>query len=202
MQPCLCEAWKYAEILFIAILVILAEGALFVISGSIAVGGDVMHTIVDSLGYLLPIGIAVAIYASKVIDENLFRLRGGIAQTALLFLVGVLIMVGGVYRLYVPSVINPLAMVLGGLVGVSGNLVMERMAHRFHDHATGRILYLHVLADLIISGAVVTAGVAVYVTKIAAIEAFAAIAIGAYITFWLAREAVQVTLEKHEHLRP
>ena len=137
-----------------------------------------------------------------MVDEDRLRLRGGIAQTILLFLVGMLIMMGGVYRLYVPSVINPLAMIFGGLVGVSGNLVMERMAHRFHDHATGRILYLHVLADLIISGAVIVAGAVVYITKITAIEALAAIAIGAYITFWLAREAVQVTLEKHEHLRP
>lgn len=197
-EPCLCEVWQYGTVFLVACLVVLCEGVAWHYSRSVAVGGDVSHTAVDSLGLLIPMSTALLVYARGGIESRMLRFWGALGQSLLLAGIGVMVMHEAWERFLHPTIVFPEVMLMGGCIGLFGNIMMLRVARNLKDaHVTGSLLHMHVVADLLLSIVVIVGGMGVLITGSTVIEALAGLAIGAYLVGVIARSAARETYEAY-----
>lgn len=152
-------------IISLASIVATIEGYIAFNSGSVAVAGDAGHTIVDALGYLIPLALAARALVGTWSDEDSARRFFGFMQSALLFVVGVAVIGGAVYRMIFVHTVLAEAMLVGGVVGLIGNAMMICVASGMSkSHVTGQLLHMHVMADFGISLGVVFGGLMTYLS--------------------------------------
>jgi divalent metal cation (Fe/Co/Zn/Cd) transporter len=102
-------------------LAAIAQTAVFIVSGSIALLADLIHNFGDALT-ALPLGIAFALH-SQIAER-----RAGLAVVAAIFISACVAGVEAVGRLVHPSAPTHLAMLaLAGAIGYAGNLIAARI---------------------------------------------------------------------------
>jgi cation diffusion facilitator family transporter len=171
----------------------LAQTAVFVASGSIALLADLIHNFGDALT-ALPLGIAFAL-RSQVAER-----RAGLAVVAAVFLSACVAAVEAVNRLFDPSAPNHLvALVLAGVIGYAGNHLAARIRLRAGERLDSPALIAdghHARADAYVSLAVVASAIVVAIGA-----PIADPLIGLAITLVIMRIALQSyrTVRGHHH---
>lgn len=185
----------------LAVLVVEVVGAL--ISGSLALLADAGHMVTDVAG--LTMGLLAATLASRPATAartwgyRRAEVLGAAAQAAVLFVVGLFILVEGVRRLLEPPEVTTGAMLVFGAVGLVGNLAgLAILAGSRDSNLNMRAAFLEVLNDTLGSVAVLVAAVVIATTGFLRADAVASLLIGALIvprTVRLLRDTVHVLLE-------
>jgi cobalt-zinc-cadmium efflux system protein len=174
-----------------------------VVTGSLALLVDTAHLLVDASG------LALALFAAHLAlrpptPRRTWGFRraevlAALAQAALLFGVGVFVLVEAFRRLREPPDIPGGELVVFGVVGLVGNLAaLAVLAGRRTASLNLRAAYLEVLNDALGSLAVIVAAVVIATTGWQGADTVAALAIGALIlprALRLLRDASAVLLE-------
>jgi cobalt-zinc-cadmium efflux system protein len=194
---------RLAVVLGITVAVLVVELVGSAISGSLALLADAGHMVTDVAGLTMGL-VAATLAARSATPARTWGYRraevlGAAAQAAVLFVVGVFILVEGVRRLLEPPEVTTGVMLLFGAVGLVGNLVgLGILAGSRTANLNLRAAFLEVLNDTLGSVAVLVAGVVIATTGWLRADAVASLLIGALIvprTVALLRDTVHVLLE-------
>lgn len=194
---------RIAVALAITASVMIAELIGAAITGSLALLVDAAHMLTDAGG------LAIAFTAASLVgrpptDKRTWGFRraevlGATAQAAILFAVGIFVLVEAVQRLFHPPEIQGDLLVVFGIIGLAGNvasLIVLFSGRR--SNLNLRAAFLEVLNDALGSVAVIAAAIVIALTGFQLADAIAAIVIGALIlprAFLLLRETTGVLLE-------
>lgn len=194
---------RLALVLGITVAVLVVEVVGAVVSGSLALLADAGHMVTDVAG--LTMGLLAATLATRPATPartwgyRRAEVLGAALQAAVLFVVGVFILVEGVRRLLEPVPVTSGLMLVFGAVGLAGNLVgLAILAGSRGSNLNMRAAFLEVLNDTLGSVAVLVAAVVVATTGWLRADAVASLLIGALIvprTVGLLRDTVHVLLE-------
>jgi cobalt-zinc-cadmium efflux system protein len=192
-------AWALAISSLILVVELIAGFA----GNSLALLADAAHTFADVVGMALSLG-AVAIASRQRTAARtfgLYRLEilAASLNAVVLLGIGVFVLVKAIRRFNEPpEVAGPLVIVVATFA-VMANLVSLRMLGHIHRASlTMRAAYFEVLGDLLGSGAVLVAGIAIAVFGWLQADAVASVVIAALIiprTLALLRDSVDVLLE-------
>lgn len=172
-------------------------------SGSLALLADAGHGLTDG------IGVAIALLATVVATRPPSRVRtfgwqrmeilAALANGLVVGVVAVLILIGGIQRLFEPVEVESRVMLIAALVGLAGNITaLLILRHGRRESLNVRGAYLEVLGDTLTSGAVIIAAIVLLTTGFARADAIASIVIGLLIlprAWMLLRDVVHVLLE-------
>jgi cobalt-zinc-cadmium efflux system protein len=183
------------------ILVVEVIGAL--ISGSLALLADAGHMLTDVAG--LSLALAASVLAlrpaspARTWGYRRAEVLAAFAQAAVLFGVGVFVLVEGVRRLIEPPSVSSGVMLIFGVVGLAGNAVSVLLLTKMQgDNLNTRAAFLEVVNDALGAGAVLVAAIVIATTGWQRADAVASLLIGALIlprTWKLLRETIDVLLE-------
>ncbi len=156
--------WKlYVGIFLIALLILAVQIAGGLISGSLALLADSLHVFFDGVSAV--ISLFVALFISRVKDEERTRLLWMRVSAVVLLLSLLVIGYEAIERLRFPSEVKGGVVIISASIGALLNLWQHRLLpHHHHDNATSRAQRLHILADLWSSIAVVVSGVLIWHT--------------------------------------
>lgn len=194
---------RLAAVLAITATVLVVEVVGAVVSGSLALLADAGHMLTDVAG--LAFALVAAVLAQRpATPQRTWGYRraevlAAAAQAAVLFAVGVFVLVEGFRRLLEPPGVAATAMLVFGLVGLAGNAFgIGLLARSRGSNLNMRAAFLEVVNDALGSAAVLAAALVIAVTGWLRADAVASILIGALIlprTWRLLRETVDVLLE-------
>ncbi|QHT57613.1 cation transporter [Cellulomonas sp. H30R-01] len=187
----------------ISVAILLAQAVGAVVTGSLALLVDTAHVLTDTGGLALAL---VAAHLSlrppsptRTWGYRRAEVLAALAQSAVLLVVGVYVLVEAVQRLMDPPEIPSTALVVFGLVGLAGNLAaLAVLASSRSANLNLRAAFLEVANDALGSLAVVIAAVVIATTGWLRADAVAALVIGALIlprALRLLRDATRVLLE-------
>jgi cobalt-zinc-cadmium efflux system protein len=173
------------------------------LAGSLALFADAGHMLVDTVGVGLSL---VAVFVARRAPTprrsfGYYRLEilAAVVNGALLFGVGIAVMIGAVIRLMEPPAVSSGLMVVFGAVALVGNSVAAWLLLRGQEESlTMRGAFLDFLSDGLGALAVVVAGLVIGATGFDQADAIAALVIGALIlprTWHLLGRTVNVLLE-------
>jgi cation diffusion facilitator family transporter len=174
-------------------LAALAQTAVFVVSGSIALLADLIHNFGDALT-ALPLGVAFALH-SRIAER-----RAGLAVVAAIFISACVAAVQAVSRLIHPAAPSHLlVLAVAGAIGYAGNYLAARIRLRAGERLDSLALIAdghHARADAYVSLAVVASAIVVAIGA-----PIADPLIGLAITLVIARITWQSwrTVRGHEH---
>jgi len=153
-------------------------------SGSLALLADAGHVFIDVAAIL--VSIVVAEFVRCNFREPKVR-RWGFAINITL-LAGIATMIGyeAIERLKHPQEVVSWIMLSVATIGGLGNYLQHRLLHGSGDSSTSRVLSLHVLSDMMMSVAVVIAGIAIWITGKSWIDA----AVSFALALWIATQIV------------
>lgn len=190
---------KEKKILFIIlfnIVIIIAEILFGLISNSYALIADALHNTGDVIAIVITF-IAVRFGTIKPTFQYTFgfikaEMMAAFTNTLFLILTMVYMIYESIERFFEPQIIEPLYMIVVGVIAVIGNGISAYLlhaigiedhehAHQHHTDANITSAYLHMLADTLISVGVVIAGIAIYYFKIYSIDAILTIIFSLYI---------------------
>jgi cobalt-zinc-cadmium efflux system protein len=191
-----------ALVLAITSTILVAEVVGALLSGSLALLADAGHMLTDVAG--LSLALIAAVLAGR--PATYARTWGyrraevlAVAQAAVLFAVGVFVLVEGVQRLIEPPTVGSGLMVVFGVVGLAGNAVSIALLTRLQGgNLNTRAALLEVINDALGSLAVLAAAAVIAFTGFARADAIASLLIGLLIlprTWNLLRETVDVLME-------
>ncbi|WP_231920047.1 cation diffusion facilitator family transporter [Microlunatus soli] len=183
------------------ILVVEVIGA--VITGSLALIVDAAHMLTDAGG------LAVALLAANLMMRPATSQRtwgfaraevlAATAQAAVLFAVGLYVLVEAIQRLISPPEISSRGLLIFGIIGLVGNMIsIMVLAGGRAANFNLRAAFLEVLNDALGSAAVIIAAIVIALTGWQRADSIAAIVIGALIlprAARLLRDTVNVLLE-------
>jgi cobalt-zinc-cadmium efflux system protein len=184
-------------------VVLAAELVAGIASNSLALLADAGHVFADISGMALSL-VAIWLAARPRTGGRtfgLYRLEilAATANGLLLLAISVVILVEGVRRFVAPPVIEaPLVVVVAAFALAANVISLRLLTPGRRESLNVRGAYLEVLGDLLGAGAVLVAGIAIYLTGWRQADAVASIVIGLLIvprTVSVLRESVDVLLE-------
>jgi cobalt-zinc-cadmium efflux system protein len=190
-------------VLAITASVLTAELIGAAVSGSLGLLADAGHMLTDVAGLLIAL-LAATLAARPATAARTWGFRraevlAATVQAAVLFGVGVFVLVEGVRRLVEPAAVDSTAMVVFGCVGLLGNLAsMAVLTGRRRSDLNMRAAFLEVVNDALGSVAVLVAAVVIVATGWLRADAVVSLLIGGLIlprTLRLLRETTEVLLE-------
>lgn len=194
---------RLAAVLAVTVAVLVVEVVGAVVSGSLALLADAAHMLTDVAG--LTLGLVAAALArrpptsTRTWGYRRAEILGAAAQAALLLAVSGYVLVEGVQRLLSPPEVASTAMLVFGVVGLSGNAVgLMLLSGVRTGNMNLRAAFLEVLNDALGSVAVLVAAVVIATTGWLRADAVASLVIGVLIvprTLRLLRETAHVLLE-------
>jgi cation diffusion facilitator family transporter len=197
------ERRRLAVILGLTVLVMAAEVAGAVLSGSLALLADAGHMATDAVGIALALG-AVTLAQRPARGRRTFgwqraEILAAVANGLLLLGVAVYVLVQAVRRIGHPPEIGSGLMLGVAAVGLAVNLFGLALLHRGRQRSLNvRGAYLEVLGDALGSVAVIVAAVVIATTGWTPADTVASLAIGFLVlprAWSLLREALDVLLE-------
>jgi cation diffusion facilitator family transporter len=197
------ERRRLAVILGLTVLVMAAEVAGAVLSGSLALLADAGHMATDAVGIALALG-AVTLAQRPARGRRTFgwqraEILAAVANGLLLLGVAVYVLVQAVRRIGHPPEIGSGLMLGVAAVGLAVNLFGLALLHRGRQRSLNvRGAYLEVLGDALGSVAVIVAAVVIVTTGWTPADTVASLAIGFLVlprAWSLLREALDVLLE-------
>ena len=166
--------------------IVAVQGVGAVMTGSLALLTDMVHSLTDSVGLIVAV-IAASLMYSRATSRRTWGLRrmevlAGLMQAALLAGIGIYAGIEGIQRLSDPVDVDHLPLAVFGALGLAGNIasLMVLRAHR-HSNFNLRAAFLEVLADALGSVAVLVAAASIWLTGWAQADAVAALLIAALI---------------------
>ena len=183
------------------ILLVQVVGA--VLTGSLALLVDSAHVLTDVGGLLVAL-VAASLVARPTTTHRTWGLRraevlAATAQSAVLLVVGVYVLVEGVRRLVDPTDVAAHELLVFGVVGLLGNVAaIIVLAPGRSGTLNRRAAFLEVVNDALGSVAVIAAAVVIELTGWTRADAVAGLLIGVLIlprTLALLRETIDVLLE-------
>jgi cobalt-zinc-cadmium efflux system protein len=166
------------------VVAIEAVGAL--LSGSLALLADAGHMFSDLLGLVIAL-VALGIAARPATDRQTFGYQraevfGALANGLIVSVVAVYVAVEGVRRLFEPSEVNAVPMLLVAGLGLLANIAVMLVLRGSAVPSIGmRGAYLEVLGDLLGSAAAVIAGLVILLTGFVQADAIASLVIAGLI---------------------
>jgi len=194
---------RLAIVLAITTTILAVEVVGAVVSGSLALLADAGHMLTDAAGLVIAL-IAAALAARPATDSRTWgyqraEVLAATLQAAVLLAVGVFVLVEGVRRLLEPPSVSSSAMIVFGVVGLTGNLASMLVLTRSSSGTFNmRAAVLEVANDALGSVAVLVAAVVIATTSWQRADAVVSIGIGLLIlprTLRLLRETADVLLE-------
>lgn len=173
------------------------------LSGSLALLADAGHGLTDGIGVGLAL-LATTVAARPPSTRRTFGLQrveilAALTNGLVVSVVAVLVLIGGVRRLFESADIDGGLMLAAAAVGLAGNLASLLVLRRGQRESLNvRGAYLEVLGDTLGSSAVIVAAVLIMTTGWERADAVASIAIGLMIlprAWMLLRDVVHVLLE-------
>ena len=167
-------------------LVVGIEVAGGLLSGSLALLADAGHMLSDLLGLVIAL-VALGIAARPATDRQTFGYQraevfGALANGLIVSAVAVYVAVEGVRRLFEPSAVDAVPMLLVAGLGLLANIAVMLVLRGGAQHSIGmRGAYLEVLGDLLGSAAAVIAGLVILLTGFARADAIASLIIAGLI---------------------
>ena len=164
-------------------LVVELVGAL--LAGSLALFADAGHMLSDLLGLVIAL-VALGIAARPATDRQTFGYQraevfGALANGVILLAVAVYVAIEGVQRLFEPSAVVALPMLVVAGLGLLSNVAVMLVLRNGEKTIGMRGAYLEVLGDLFGSVAAIVAGVVILTTGFAQADAIASLVIAALI---------------------
>ena len=184
-------------------MVLAAEVVAGIASNSLALLADAGHVFADISGMAVSL-VAIWLAARPRSDGRtfgLYRLEilAATANGLLLLAISVVILVEGVRRFVAPPVIEaPLVVVVAAFALAANVISLRLLTPGRRESLNVRGAYLEVLGDLLGAGAVLVAGIAIYLTGWRQADALASIVVGLLIVpraVSVLRESVDVLLE-------
>lgn len=166
------------------ILVAQAFGA--VLTGSLALLVDTAHMLTDAGGLLLAL-VAANLTLRPPSNRRTWGFRraevlAALAQSALLLLVGIYVVVEGVQRLFTPPEVPSSELLIFGIIGLVGNIASLLVLAGGRDaNLNLRAAFLEVLNDALGSVGVIVAAIVISTTGWQQADAIAGLLIGALI---------------------
>jgi cation diffusion facilitator family transporter len=194
---------RLAVVLVLTLLVMAAEIAGALISGSLALLADAGHMATDAAGIALALG-AVTLAQRPARGRRTFgwqrvEILAAVANGLLLLVLAGYVLVEAVRRIGRPPEIDSGLMLVVATIGLVVNLVSLAVLHRGRGASLNlRGAYLEVLADALGSVAVIVAAVVLATTGWTAADVVASVVIGCLVlprAWHLLREALDVLLE-------
>ena len=173
----------FAIAIVAAFLIVELAGAL--LAGSLALFADAGHMFSDLLGLVIAL-VALGIAARPATDRQTFGFQraevfGALANGLILLAVAVYVAIEGVQRLFEPSDVLGVPMLIVAGVGLLANVAVMLVLRGGEQTIGMRGAYLEVLGDLFGSIAAVVAGVVILTTGFAQADAIASLVIAALI---------------------
>ena len=192
-----------AIVLAISCTILAAEITGAIISGSLALLADAGHVLTDAAGLTLALVAAMLAgrpaTAARTWGYRRAEILAAAAQAAVLFAVGIFVLVEGVRRLIGAPEVHAGPMVAFGIIGLAGNAVAVAVLARLRSgNLNTRAALLEVVNDALGSIAVLIAAGIIAWTGWTRADAVVSLFIGALIlprTWKLLRETVDVLLE-------
>ena len=185
------------------VVIIVGELLFGVVANSFALIADAMHNVGDVLALVITY-VAVRLARVKASFRYPFgfmraEMMAGFVNTLFLFLTMFYLIFESVMRLFHPEKVEPLYMIVVGIIAVVANglsayllhtMGVERCVHTHHDHHTHHhddanihSAYLHMFADALISVGVVVAGLLIYFYGIYRVDSLLSIGFSIFILF-------------------
>jgi cobalt-zinc-cadmium efflux system protein len=192
-----------ASTLGISVVVLAAEVVAGIASNSLALLADAGHVFADISGMAVSL-VAIWLATRPRSDGRtfgLYRLEilAATANGLLLLAISVVILVAGVRRFVAPPAIEaPLVVVVAAFALAANVISLRLLTPGRRESLNVRGAYLEVLGDLLGAGAVLVAGIAIYLTGWRQADAVASIVVGLLIVpraVSVLRESVDVLLE-------
>lgn len=190
-------------VLALTSIVLIVEVIGAVITGSLALLADAGHMLTDVAGLVMALITATLMTRpaspTRTWGWRRAEILGATAQAAVLFAVGVFVLVEGIRRLIEPPDVASGLMIVFGVVGLLANAVgiLVLIGNR-NANLNLRAAFLEVLNDTLGSVAVIAAALAIAITGWEQADALASILIALLIlprAYRLLREAVDILLE-------
>jgi len=194
---------RLAIALSITAVILVAEVVGAAITGSLALLVDAAHMLTDAAGLTIAL-IAVTVSTRPASTRRTWGLAraevlGATAQAAILFAVGVFVLIEAVQRLFDPPTIASGPLLVFGVIGLVGNVAsIAVLASGRAATLNLRAAFLEVVNDALGSIAVIAAAIVIALTGWQSADAVAAILIGALIlprAVLLLRDTGNVLLE-------
>jgi len=187
-NDCRCEMKLYQK----AVLATLVSGAVLGLLGylanSLALAGEVLHTLIDSLDSFVSLAVMVVVLREP---KRNAAVRSFGAKVAFILLVITILgmFYWGRHRLISPHEdVNALVMLSGGVVGFILNITI--LKHTGHIHEDDRSvnheqLHYHAVADVFIELGVIVSAILIWLFGWQKIDAYAMLVIGAYLSLFI-----------------
>ena len=188
---------------FVAIAIALVEFVGGMLSNSLSLVSDAAHVFGDILAILLSL-FAVTLATREHIGSMTFgyhraEVLASMANGILLCAISVWIVVEAYQKLYTPSPIDALLVMILAAIGLAGNLViMKFLIYDKENSLNVKSAFSHVLYDTISSIAVICVGIITYFTGIHAFDPMVAFLIAAFIArsgYTIAKDSAYILLE-------
>ena len=197
---------KLLWIIIFNILIIVSEVVFGLVSNSFALIADALHNTGDVIAVIITY-IALKLGAKETTFKFTFgylkaEMMAAFVNTLFLSITMLYMIYEAINRFHNPEIIEPIYMIVVGLIAVVANGVSAYMLnnmgiaheHHHHDHhhhddhdhhhhhdANIQSAYLHMLADALVSVGVVVAGIFIYFFKIYSIDSILTIIFSIYI---------------------
>jgi cobalt-zinc-cadmium efflux system protein len=188
---------------FVALGIALVEFVGGMLSNSLSLVSDAAHVFGDILAILLSL-FAVTLATREHIGSMTFgyhraEVLASMANGILLCAISVWIVVEAYQKLYTPSPIDALLVMILAAIGLAGNLIiMKFLAYDKENSLNVKSAFSHVLYDTISSIAVICVGIITYFTGIHALDPVVAFLIAAFIArsgYTIAKDSAYILLE-------
>jgi cobalt-zinc-cadmium efflux system protein len=150
--------------LIITVSVVVAQAIGAIVTGSLALLVDTVHMLTDSAGLLMAL-LAAGLMQRPVTDKHSWGLRrtevlSAMAQSSLLFAVGIYALIEGVRRLFDPPEIQAGSLLIFGIIGLLANIAaMIVLTGGRKSNLNMKAAFLEVINDALGSVAVILSAV-------------------------------------------
>ena len=188
---------------FVALGIALVEFVGGMLSNSLSLVSDAAHVFGDILAILLSL-FAVTLATREHIGSMTFgyhraEVLASMANGILLCAISVWIVMEAYQKLYTPSPIDALLVMILAAIGLVGNLIiMKFLTYDKENSLNVKSAFSHVLYDTISSIAVICVGIITYFTGIHALDPMVAFLIAAFIArsgYTIAKDSAYILLE-------
>lgn len=194
-DECWCEIKRLSRVLWVTVVILLFEIIGGWLSGSLALMADAGHLFSDSASIVITLMATVLIKIRPQTEwarDMAFKINIG-----LLLLVSFWIGFEAIERFQNPGEILSPILISFALLGGAGNYLQHRllegMAKEHKDHMH-RALSLHVISDLMQSGAVVLGGIVIWISGLVIIDPLLSVGIA----IWIIYRAFELVLDPND----
>lgn len=191
---CTCEMNLYRRAVRATLLCALILACTGYLANSVALAGEVFHTLADSLDSFVSLAVLL-IVGRHPHREVRARKIGAIIAFGLLLTTVIGIFWWGIHRLTSPTEdVQALIMLAGGIAGLMLNVFV--LGHTGHiDEADRSVnhaqLHFHAHADIAIESGVILSAAVIWVSGMTSLDAYTMLAIGLYLLLFIVPRAYQ-----------